>query len=101
MIRLFRSSSVRIALGYAVLFIASSLLLVSLLWWRTAGYLDRETDAVIVSDTRAVGDRLRDLGLTGAMETVRDRAANGDKYAIYLLVNPAFEPLAGNLSAWP
>jgi signal transduction histidine kinase len=35
------------------------------------------------------------------METIRDRVANGDKEAIYLLVNPAFEPLAGNLSAWP
>jgi signal transduction histidine kinase len=101
MIRLLRSSSARLALGYAGLFIASSLLLVSLLWWRTAGYLDREIDAVILSDTRAVGDRLRDFGLAGAIETVRDRAANGDKNAIYLLANPAFEPLAGNLNGWP
>jgi signal transduction histidine kinase len=101
MIRLFRSSSVRLALGYAALFIASSLLLVGLLWWRTAGYLDRETDAVILSDARAIGDRLRDFGLPGAIETVRDRGANGDKNAIYLLVNPAFQRLAGNLNAWP
>ncbi|MDB5397345.1 MAG: hypothetical protein JWM91_4851 [Rhodospirillales bacterium] len=101
MTRLFRSGSVRLALGYAGLFIVSSLLLVGLLWWRTVGYLDRETDAVILSDTRAVGDRLRDFGLVGAIETVQDRGTNGDKNAIYLLVNPAFEPLAGNLSAWP
>ena len=57
MIRLFRSSSFRLALGFAGLFIASSLILVGLLWWRTADYLDREIDAVILSDTRAVGDR--------------------------------------------
>ena len=102
MIRVLRSSSVRFALGYAGLFIASSLLLVGLLWWRTAGYLDRETDAVILSDTRAIGDRLRDFGLSGAVATIRERSgANGDKNAIYLLVTPAFEPLAGNLNAWP
>jgi signal transduction histidine kinase len=99
--RLFRSSSFRLALGFAGLFVASSLILVGLLWWRTAGYLDREIDAVIESDERAVGDRLRDFGLVGAIKTVQDRAANGDKNAIYLLVNPAFERLGGNLSAWP
>ncbi len=101
MIRLFRSSSFRLGLGFAGLFVASSLILVGLLWWRTAGYLDREIDAVIESDERAVGDRLRDFGLAGAMQTVQDRGTNGDKNAIYLLVNPAFERLAGNLSAWP
>jgi signal transduction histidine kinase len=92
---------VQLALVFAGLFVASSLLLVGLLWWQTAGYLDRETDAVILANTRAVGDRLRDFGLAGAMETVRDRVSHGDKEAIYLLVNPAFEPLAGNLDAWP
>jgi signal transduction histidine kinase len=101
MIRFFRSSSVRLALGYAGLFVASSFLLLGLLWWQTAGYLDRETDAVILADTRAVADRFRDFGLSGATATVRDRIANGDKEAIYLLVNPAFEPLVGNLNAWP
>jgi signal transduction histidine kinase len=101
MTRFFRSSSVRLALGFAGLFIASSLLLVGLLWWQTASYLDRETDAVILANKRAVGDRLRDFGLAGAIETIRNRITNGDKEAIYLLVNPAFEPLAGNLNAWP
>jgi signal transduction histidine kinase len=101
MIKFFRSSSVRLALGFAGLFVASSLILVGLLWWQTAGYLDRETDAVILANTRAIGDRLRDFGLVGAIETVRDRVSHGDKEAIYLLVNPAFEPLAGNLDTWP
>jgi signal transduction histidine kinase len=101
MIKLLRSVSVRLALGYAGVFIASSLVLVGLLWWQTTGYLDRETDAVILANKRAVGDRLRDFGLSGAMETIQDRITSGDKEAIYLLVNPAFEPLAGNLNAWP
>ena len=46
---LLRSTAVRLAFGYAVLFIVSSLLLAGFLWWRTALYLDREIDAVIIA----------------------------------------------------
>ncbi len=102
MIRLLRSISVRLALGYAAIFILSSFLLVGILWWRTANYLDREVDAVILSDVQAVADRLHDFGLLGALETVRDRAAaEADEHAIYLLVDPSLKPVAGNMSAWP
>lgn len=102
MIRLLRSVSVRLALGYAAIFILSSFLLVGALWWRTAAYLDREVDAVILADAQAVGDRLHDFGLIGALETVRDRvAAESDEHAIYLLADPGLHPLAGNLNAWP
>jgi signal transduction histidine kinase len=102
MIRVLRSTSLRLALGYAGLFIASSLLLVGLLWWRTTAYLDREIDAVILADTQAIADRFRDFGLEGAIATVSERAAaSQDENAIYLLVDPALAPVAGNLSAWP
>jgi signal transduction histidine kinase len=102
MIRLLRSFSVRLALGYAAIFILSSFLLVGVLWWRTAAYLDREVDAVIVADALAVGDRVHDFGVMGALETVRDRAdAEADEHAIYLLADPSLNRLAGNLAAWP
>ena len=56
MIKLLRSTSVRLALIYALLLVVSSLTLVGLLWWHTVGYLDREIDAVIHSVTcSAVG----------------------------------------------
>ena len=102
MMRLLPSTSLRLALAYAGLFIASSLLVVGLLWWRTAGYLDREIDAVILADTQAIADRFRDFGLAGAIETVSERAAaKRDQNAIYLLVMPDLTPVAGNLGAWP
>jgi signal transduction histidine kinase len=100
--RLLRSTSVRLALGYALLFILSSGVLGGFLWWRTTGYLDQATDAVIVADTRAVGDRLRDFGLAGAVETVNARVRRAaDERAIYLLADPRKQPVTGNLSAWP
>jgi signal transduction histidine kinase len=97
-----RSTAVRLAFGYAVLFIVSSLLLTGFLWWRTATYLDREIDAVIIADGQAIADRLRDFGLVGAIETINERVQHaGDEHAIYLLADPTLSRIAGNLQAWP
>jgi signal transduction histidine kinase len=100
--RFLRSTSIRLALGYAGLFIVSSLILVGFLWWRTAGYLDREIDAVIIADTQAIGDRLRDFGLSGAIQTINERISRtADEHTVYLLTDPKLTPIAGNLDAWP
>ena len=100
--RLLRSTSIRLALGYAALFVVSSLILVGFLWWRTADYLDREIRAVIVADTQAIGDRLRDFGLSGAVATINERISRtADEHTIYLLTDPGLRPLVGNLDAWP
>jgi len=102
MLRIFRSTALRLALGYAGIFILSSLTLAGFLWWRTATYLDSEVDAVILADTQAVGDRLHDFGLPGAIQTVKERVGRaGDDHAIYLLTDPALIPIAGNLDGWP
>jgi signal transduction histidine kinase len=98
----FRSTAIRLAFGYAMLFIVSSLLLTGFLWWRTALYLDREIDAVIVADGQAIADRLRDFGLPGAIQTISERVGRAsDEHAIYLLADPLLNPVAGNLQAWP
>jgi signal transduction histidine kinase len=97
-----RSTSVRLGLGYVLLFAASSLLLVGFLWWRTAGYLALQADAVIASDAREITDQLRDFGLNVAIESINERIAeNPDGRSVYLLANRQLKPLAGNLSAWP
>ncbi|WP_430395705.1 sensor histidine kinase [Ferrovibrio sp.] len=106
MLKYWRSTSLRVALLFAVFFIIGAAFLASLLWWNTAGYLDRETDAVIAADTRAIGDRLRDFGLPGAVQMLQERVAtaaspNADRRAIYLLTDPRLRPLAGNVDAWP
>jgi len=99
---LIRSTAVRLAFGYAALFIISSLLLTGFLWWRTALYLDREIDAVILADGQPIADRLRDFGLPGAIETINERVGRAsDEHAIYLLADPTLSPIAGNLQAWP
>lgn len=102
MIRVLRSTALRLALLYAGIFVLSSLALVGFLWWRTAAYLDREVDAVILADVQAIGDRLHDFGLPGAVQTINERVGRaGDDHAIYLLTDPTLTPVAGNLNAWP
>lgn len=97
-----RSTSVRLALGYAALFAASSLLLVGSLWSHTAGYLDQQIDGEIAADCRQISDQLRNFGLPGAIESINERIAEAPNgRAIYLLADRQLKPLAGNLPAWP
>ena len=102
MLSVFRSTSVRLALGYALLFVVSSLLLVGLLWWRMAGYLERKTAAVIHADTAAIRGNFRFEGLPGAVEMITELSNQvADGSAVYLLADAALKPIAGNLRAWP
>lgn len=97
-----RSTSVRLGLGYAVLFATSSLFLVGFLWWLTAGYLDLQADTVIAADAREMTDQVRDFGLPGAIEAVHERIAESpDDRAVYLLADRQLKPIAGNLPTWP
>jgi signal transduction histidine kinase len=102
MLSVLRSTSVRLALGYAVLFVVSSLLLVGLLWWRMAGYLERKTVAVIRADTQAITDDFRFEGVPGAIEMINERLGQvADGSAVYLLADTGRKPIAGNLRSWP
>lgn len=102
MFRLLRSTSVRLALGFAALFVASSLLLVGLLWWGTADYLARETAAVIRADTQGITDDVNLGGAAIASETIRVRSAQSPEgLAVYLLAGTELRPVGGNLLAWP
>ena len=97
-----RSTSVRLAAGYAALFLVSSFLVAAFVWWNTAAYLDSETDAVIIAETRALTDRFDDHGVPGLVEAIRERLQQlPDDSTVILLVGPARQPLAGNLAAWP
>ena len=56
----------------------------------------------MAADAREISDQLRDLGLPGAIETIRVRTAEAPGgQAIYLLADRQLRPLAGNLPAWP
>jgi signal transduction histidine kinase len=99
---MFRSAGFRFGILYAALFGLSALTLAAFLWWTTIGLLDRQTDAAINADTQGLAERYNEGGLPALIETIDQRlAANIDDDAIYLLVGPRFDRIAGNLNTWP
>ncbi|HYZ22974.1 MAG TPA: HAMP domain-containing sensor histidine kinase [Rhodopila sp.] len=100
--RLFRSAGFRFGAMYALLLSASAIALASFLWWATAGLLDRQTEAAINADAQGLAERWSEGGLPALIVTIEDRlASNIDDDAIYLLVGPTMNHLAGNLQVWP
>jgi signal transduction histidine kinase len=100
--RMLRSAGVRFGVIYAGLFGVSALALAVFLWWSTAGVLERQTNAAINADSQGLSDRYGDSGMLALIETIDQRlAGNVDDDAIYLLTDPAFHRLAGNLERWP
>jgi signal transduction histidine kinase len=99
---LMRSAGVRFGMIYAVVFALGTLAMAVFLWWSTAGLLDRQTDAAINADTQGLAERYSEGGLMALEDTIEQRlASNVDDDAIYLLVDPLFSKLAGNLERWP
>ncbi|WP_207538420.1 sensor histidine kinase [Sabulicella rubraurantiaca] len=100
--RLLQSAAFRFALLFMVIFSVAAGLLVAVLWWGTAGAIDRQTVAAIRADTLALMDRHRDAGPLGLVESIEDRMAqDAEAVTIYLLVDSDGRKLAGNLEHWP
>ena len=97
-----QSAGLRFAVLFTVVFALSSVALVSVLWWATAGALDRQVAAAIRADAVALVERWREAGVAGLTEAIDERIAlDVANEAIYLLLDGQGRKLAGNLEAWP
>ncbi len=101
-IKLLYTSTFQLALIYMILFAGSVLLLLSFIYWATAGYMARQTDATIEAEITGLAEQYQRRGLAGLVTVITERVArepNGS--SIYLFAAPDYTPLAGNLSHWP
>ena len=98
-LRFLRSSTFRLALVYAALFGASVLLLLGFIYWSTAGYMTRQTEAAIDAEIGTFAERYRTTGIPGLVALIEERLQSDS--SVYLLADPAFRPLVGNLDGWP
>jgi len=97
-----RSSSLRFSLAYGVIFVLSSVLFLSFVWWGTLGMMERQIQQAVTADAGSLSDEWVSGGLPVLARTIEERLEqNVDDDAIYLLVDPAGHVLAGNLAAWP
>ena len=96
------TSTFRLALLYAVLFGASVIALLGVIYWSADRALERQTSEAIEAEIQALRERYRAAGLGGLTTAIQERAARprlGNM--LYLLATPAGLPLAGNMTAWP
>jgi signal transduction histidine kinase len=101
-VRVLGSSSFRLAVLYMLLLAASVSILLGFIYWWTAGYMDRQTDATIEAEIQGLAEQYRVRGLRGLSATIRDRIARDPAGAsTYLLVDKELQPLIGNLDRWP
>lgn len=97
-----RTTTFRLALIYAGIFSLSVILLFAFIYWTTSVLVDRQRQQAIIADINDLRDEATTLDLPGVLDSVIDRSrpdrvGNG----IYLLTNPDYGVMAGNLSAWP
>lgn len=102
LLRFLRSAGFRFALLFAGIFISAGGLFAVVLWYATAGSLDRQTDAALRTDAIGLVERWREAGPPAVAEAIGERLATDvEGTAIYLLLDPLGRRLAGNLDRWP
>jgi signal transduction histidine kinase len=102
LLRFLRSASFRFALLFAAVFGISAVLFAVVLWFATAGSLDRQTDAALRTDAFGLAERWREAGPSAVAEAIAERlAADVENHAIYLMLDPDGQRRAGNLDRWP
>ncbi|MBV6422537.1 MAG: Sensor kinase CusS [Steroidobacteraceae bacterium] len=100
--RLSPTSASRLAMTYGLLFAAAVAVLIASVYLLTARVLARDVDNVIDAEFDGLRDDYATGGLPALTATLDRRAGSwGRNGAVYLLVGPDHEHLAGNLTAWP
>lgn len=102
MVWLPRSFTFRLALTYTALFGVSVMLLLLFIYWASAAYMARQTDAVIEAEINGLAERYDMLGLAGLMALINERLSRRPTgLSVYLLTTDNHKPLLGNLDRWP
>ncbi|HET6470167.1 MAG TPA: HAMP domain-containing sensor histidine kinase, partial [Geminicoccaceae bacterium] len=100
--RLLRTTAFKLALVYLALFSLSAVILLGLIWWFTAGFMQRQTAEVIQAEVQGFAEQYRTAGLPGLRRMVERRAAAEPVHGgIYLLTDTFLQPVAGNVDGWP
>ncbi|HUZ72053.1 MAG TPA: HAMP domain-containing sensor histidine kinase [Stellaceae bacterium] len=100
--RLLKTNAVRLAALYFALFATSVLTVLVFIYFSTADFAQRQTEATLDAESRGLAEQYAERGLAGLLETIQDRSAPGHpERTIYLITDPFLHPLAGNLSRWP
>src|SRR3977135_3166594 len=102
MTSMMRSSALSLALAYVALGIAALVLFAAPLWYAWQVTIQEGRAEFLQADAQRLTDVFRRDGADGlkAFTTARVQRQSAGKRFL-LLTDPALQPLAGNLAAWP
>ena len=100
--RVVRTHAFRLATLYFALFAASVLGVLVFVYWMSADFVERQTQATLDAEISGLAEQYQQRGLSGLVQIVAARSA-GDRGdgMLYLVTNPDGHPLAGNITGWP
>lgn len=100
--RLFRTSAVRLALRYALVYVCLMSLFLTALYWASSRYVDSHRVSGLEQELFSLTKKFDSEGLKAVAEEVSERKVHKlKKGRYYLLVGPDGAKVAGNLLAWP
>ncbi len=99
---LIRSTGIRFAMVYALVFGLSAFTLAFSLWYSTVGLLQRQVEFAIRNDATALNEHYQIGALPSLIAAIQSRLSDpGDTDGIYLLLDPLGNHIIGNLDQWP
>lgn len=97
-----RSSTFRLALIWIVIFGATVVALFSYVYWSTASYVRSRSDHAVTTELAILREAYTSAGRDKLITTIAQRMAGEHlEGGVYLLADPSFARLAGNLEVWP
>jgi signal transduction histidine kinase len=98
----FRSSTLKLALISIGIFGAAVCTLFAYVYWSTATYVLSRSDRAIAAEHATLQKAYDSAGRAGLIGAIEQHIADGRfEGSLYLLAEPSFAPVAGNLSVWP
>jgi hypothetical protein len=97
-----RSSTFKWALIWITIFGAVVIALFGYVYWSTATYVRGRSNHAIAAEQMILRKIYDAKGRGGLIAAIEDRITNErSESGVYLLADPSFAPLAGNLKVWP
>src|SRR6201996_4299375 len=96
------TSPFRIAIVYSIVFACGSALLLGVVDFAVSRVVDGSTDNLIEAEVQGLREQVQVLSRSDFIELIEQRSQDQDvRGAVYLMVDPQFRPVAGNVPAWP
>lgn len=96
-----RTTSFRLAAFHLGLFTLSVMVVLGVVYWFTAGFINRHTEETVLREVEELSNVLNERGRIGLLRVISERASDGRTDMIYALTTPARDIIAGNLASWP